>query len=388
MAFSTGVQTIVKCKVQTNSKLLTIVGCTGSGNKAEIIGKTFTATKLKNFNVGDTVYAKVVVNPKRIHTLKIEVEPNFGTLKEQFDANQSVEEIESVEEIGPKVVTGEEKVLEDYFFVDDEVAEIFGAVSNSLQHHPELAQKILVVGESGYGKTSIAQRFAEKAKMDCIRMNCATIRDPEEWFGYREVIDGDIVFTPSAFINAVTKGNCVVIFDEINRIESWLTNTLFPLLDHDQKTVVYNQEFKVGPNVLFVGTANIGFKFSGTFAIDEAIKNRFDYVAKISPMPKKHEMKVLVSRIGIDFDEADQIVSIANQIRAKEDLDVTFSTRETLQVARALKSGLSIRSALQHTIISSSHIEGNQKVFKELTDLVNSTHGTWSAESKMKFDFN
>ena len=149
-------------------------------------------------------------------------------------------------------------------------------------------------------------------------MNCATIRDPEEWFGFREAKDGSTVFIRSQFAKIIEAGNAVVVLDEFNRLEPWLHNTLFPLLDDDGATVVHDERFAIGEGVIVVGTINSGYKYTGTFELDEALMNRFEFILEVGPMPHAQEVQVLTKRTGVDAATAEQIVKMSNTLRQQE----------------------------------------------------------------------
>ena len=363
------------------------------------VGMTFSATKVSE-PIGTTIYMNLRIHSKRVHMINFQVEGRRGNLQQIFEDQLLAEkedlgllDVQTIEQDPVKVLdsilgidTNNNKGKEPHFFVSEENAEIFGIAAVKLKRQPKQAVKLLVIGDSGYGKTSMAQRFAKKNKMECVRMNCATVRDPEEWFGYRMAEAGTISFMKSNFISKVESGNCVVILDEFNRLEPWLTNSVFPLLDHDQKTNVFNQEFVVGPNVLWVATVNIGFQFAGTFQLDEAITNRFDMIAKVGDIPSSEEEKILMTTTDVSESEAKLIVSLANKIRSSKTIDIPVSIRTTLQIADLVASGATVRSALQHTVIMRTNINNNDKAQKILIDLINTEIGVYK-NSKLLFDF-
>lgn len=215
---------------------------------------------------------------------------------------------------------------------------------------------ILMVGPSGCGKTSIPTAFAKSVGMDVIRINCAAVRDPEEWFGYREAIDGSTEFVPTDFTKKVRQGNAIIILDEFNRVEPWLHNTLLPLLDHDRKTVVHNEEIKCGPNTIFVATMNLGASFTGTFMLDAAILNRFDAVINVENMDAKAEAKLLIDRTGVELAMAQRIVTILGALRHNElikNAGVDVSSRSALKVAKlAVGNLLDIRTAIGYVVLN------------------------------------
>ena len=255
------------------------------------------------------------------------------------------------------------------FYISDPVNEIYFFVDVMRKKSKgEATPKVMMVGPSGYGKTSIPRWYAEKAGLDYFRMNCATVRDPEEWFGQRTAKDGSIMFVKSPFIKAVEKGNCVIVLDEINRIETWLTNTIYPLLDDDKKTSFYDGvEVSVGKNVVFVGTMNFGHNYSGTFSLDAALANRFDFVCEVGNIPFEQEKEILLTRYPkLTAKESLEIVRTATEVRKLN--GVECSLRTTLMISSAVALGMSVRSAFQNCVVSRC---SNEIIKKQVIDVVN-----------------
>ena len=275
----------------------------------------------------------------------------------------------------PAVVTkGKDKGLLNGYYISDDTRKVFTTAHKMSSNNPDKAVKLMMVGPSGYGKTTVPKLFAEAAGMGFYRMNCATVRDPEEWFGYREAVDGSTKFFRSEFAKTIEAGNAVIVLDEFNRLEPWLHNTLFPLLDDDGKTVVHDEEFKIGPNVIVVGTINSGYRYTGTFELDEALLNRFEFIIEVGPMPKNEELKVLKARTGIDKDAARTIIRAANSLRS---LDVVSSTRTTLLVAQMVVNGLTIREAYQNSVVNRiPNDDSSYTLRKDVIDSLNLECGT------------
>jgi midasin (ATPase involved in ribosome maturation) len=262
------------------------------------------------------------------------------------------------------------------FYISPEAKMVMTTAHQMSLANPGRAVKIMMVGPTGSGKTTLPKLLAQVTGRNFLRMNCATIRDPEEWFGFREAKGGSTVFIPSAFSEAIAKGNLVLVLDEFNRLEPWLHNTLYPLLDDDGFTVVHDQRFEIGSNVLVVATINQGYKYTGTFELDEALTNRFHFTLELGHIPHKEEVSVLVSRTGIEEDIAVSIVKTANTLRAE---NVSCSTSRSIEVARMVVSGLAVREAFEFAVIRRiplDEVGGGQR--KQAIDMVNNRHGVFS----------
>lgn len=261
----------------------------------------------------------------------------------------------------------------DGYYISHDARLTFTTAKAMSDRNPERAVKLMMMGPSGYGKTTLPALFAERTGMRYLRMNCAGIRDPEEWFGYREAVEGSTVFVRSEFIKAAEEGNVVLVLDEFNRLEPWLHNTLFPLLDHDGKTVVHGEEFRLGPNVIVVGTINTGYRYTGTFELDEALLNRFELTLEVGPMPASAEELVLVKRTGCDPKVAKEIVKGAQVLRSS---GVVCSTRTTLLMANMVVAGMTLREAFESAVVRRTPVgEGGIGQRKQVLDLINNKVG-------------
>lgn len=257
------------------------------------------------------------------------------------------------------------------YHINEEARLNFSAAHAMSVKNPEKPVKMLITGPSGLGKTTLPELLAKVSGRGFLRMNCASVRDPEEWFGYREARDGSTVFIPSQFINRVKEGDVVIVLDEFNRVEPWLHNTIYPLLDDAAVTSIHDEEFRVGLNVIFVATINTGYMYTGTFELDFALQNRFDFVLEVKPMSPKEETKVLVERTGIAVNDAALITKVANILRES---DFNCSTRDTLRIASMCQTGLLVREAFETAFIKRIP---NGSLRKQAIDLINPHVGVY-----------
>ena len=240
---------------------------------------------------------------------------------------------------------------------------------------------LMMIGPSGYGKTSIPEQKAKDWGMEFLRWDCATVRDPEEFFGFRGAVDGstmddegETIFSESKFTEIVQRGNCVIVLDELNRIDPYISNILFPLLDHAGKTSVVGHDVVVGPNVIFFATVNLGFQFTGTFTMDTALVNRFTAKILVGALPKEIEMKVIRARSEVSITQAEVIVRLMDglrQLNEKGQLAIDASTRVSIQIAELVGCGLPLKAALKYVVVNGAS-EDEAKVIIDQVGFVTS----------------
>lgn len=279
-----------------------------------------------------------------------------------FDLEATIVEA-AVERVAIKraAITGDEKWC-DSFFVQDEERNAF-TMAKALSG--TIPSKVMIIGPSGYGKTSLPKAFAKQNHLSYVRFNVALVRDPEEFFGWRTVENGDVKFIPSEFTKAIVTGNAVVVLDELNRATPEMANALFPILDDDAKTVVFGHEIAVGPNVIIVATINVGYQFVGTFSIDQALLNRMDITLRVAPLPRAVEVQILLRRTGIDQDKAEKIVAICNRLRDLNNdgkIVVDASTRTSIRVAKFVVGGATYQDAFAWAVVNGVDIEERKEV--------------------------
>lgn len=240
------------------------------------------------------------------------------------------------------------------FFVSEDARQRFETAYRMLVKNPNKPVKMALSGDSGYGKTTLVENFADFVGLDFLRVNCASMRDVTSWFGEMVVEEKNgasiMQYVPSEFADYMTRGNCVICLDEFNRVQSDLHNSLFPLFDDSAKTTVYKMPFKVGPNVIFVATVNIGYQYGATFEIDMAMFNRFEIMHEVLPLPYNVETSLIMNRVpDIALEDVETIVRIATAIRDNE--LTTCSTRSTLSIARLVAHGMSIVQAFNTSLV-------------------------------------
>lgn len=219
--------------------------------------------------------------------------------------------------------------------IDLEIDAHLATYLKSVAVHPG-NHNLRLIGPTGCGKTSIGQWLAQETQRPNIIMDCAVIREPRDWFGYRTIRNGEIQWVDSAFVRMVETPNSIIILDELNRAPSAVLNGLFGLLDHRRECHVEERgkPVLVGHNTLFLATTNIGAKYIGAAPIDSAIRNRFTRVIEMTYLNPAAETRLLSRRVPtLTSHQTQALVEIAGTTRSKASAIDAISTRELLAVA-------------------------------------------------------
>ena len=220
---------------------------------------------------------------------------------------------------------------------------------------------LLVTGPAGSGKTEGVAHAVERVNaahgtdIGYLKMDCATITDPQKWFGRREVDAAGPRYEKSDFLLAVERGD-VILLDEITRLHPHLHNPVMAFLDGSNEVLLsdLNVTVKRHPQTVFIATANIGVQYGGTHRMDWAMRERFPFTLERSWPPAAIEADILTSHTGCDPKGAADLITIAGKTRTKfeaGELRSPISTRTLVAAAWLVASGMRVPEALEMTAV-------------------------------------
>lgn len=201
----------------------------------------------------------------------------------------------------------------------------------------KIGKNILIEGEVGVGKTTLARATASYFDTEFYRIDCSEETLPHNLVGYwdpplvisKGYSDESYIYGPLA--RAMKDGGCLFI-NEINRMPESTQNTLLTALDERILEVPKLTTLKAGNGFFTIATLNPTAHI-GVTALGEAIKDRFVWI-KLEYQTPEDEIKIIKQETNIDNDNEDKITSIAEKI--------ILNTRNHVSIRR----GSSIRGAI------------------------------------------
>lgn len=230
---------------------------------------------------------------------------------------------------------------------------------------------ILLIGEAGTGKTSIARFIAHKRKQGYTRISMTGYSTPDELIGSKSVKDGATYYENGILTKAMIDGH-IVVLDEINATPPDCLFILHSLLDDDKRLALPNGDI-IKPHKDFRFIATMNPDYEGTKGLNRALLDRFSIILSIDTLKPIAESKLLVKRTGIDKELADKMIVVAWSIRKAyvEQRTLSFcSTRTLLQWGELIKKGLPTEQAYKTAIINKAQNADDKKAFREFYSAV------------------
>lgn len=224
--------------------------------------------------------------------------------------------------------------------------------------------KIRLTGAAGCGKTSMAVQFAAKTKRPVVIIDCPTLREAKDLFGFKTADEKGIRWVYSLFVKAIKTPRMVVVLDEINRLSPMALNTLLPMADHRGQTFLDDsgEIIKVAGGVTMFATMNEGSQFTGTDQMDGAIADRFPDIIEVDYLDEAEESALLQRKHGLDAPRANKLALIAKTVRQKFKACEVYTRSLSTRLLENAASKLVVvgNSSLEFTIVNHFPDDGSK----------------------------
>jgi len=166
-------------------------------------------------------------------------------------------------------------------------------------HGAMRGNNIMLLGNSGCGKTLTASSLATALERPFFRFNMGAMQDARASLigNTHYATDKGTFFAGSEFIKAIQIPKAIILLDEYSRISHDAENIMLTVLDKDQRYIRIDEDpktpsIKVAPGVVFVATANVGIEYHATRELDRATTDRWSTIVELKLLSKAVEIKL------------------------------------------------------------------------------------------------
>lgn len=245
---------------------------------------------------------------------------------------------------------------------------IFGQDSNIklIELAAKTGKSILLIGDTGTGKTSAVQQVAKSNGKKCVRINLNGQSGTDEILGKTLLKDGNTYWVDGPLVKAAREGSWVLL-DEVNAATPEVLFSLHALLDDDRKiSLVEKDGEEVVPHVDFRFFASMNDStYAGTKDMNSAFMSRFPIITKWTYPSEPVEVEILTARTGITVETAARLVTMASILRKrfKEGcISYICSTRDLLSCGEMIGHGYDLKDAFECTILNRALDSEERKV--------------------------
>lgn len=201
---------------------------------------------------------------------------------------------------------------------------------------------LLLIGETGVGKTLSVRHLAHMTKNGFRRVNLNGMTTVDEFVGKLMINEKGTYWVNGILIEAMEAGDWLLI-DEINACLPEIAFCLHSLLDDDRMIVLSEFDGRIvrpDPNFRLFASMNPheNRRYGGTKPLNEALLDRFPVTIQMEYLPFDVEVEVTMRQSGNeDRDLVERMVRVANDVREamkNEKVFSTFSTRRLIDWAR------------------------------------------------------
>jgi cobaltochelatase CobS len=218
---------------------------------------------------------------------------------------------------------------------------------------------VLLIGETGVGKTQAVRFLAWKTNNGLRRVNLNGATTVDEFLGKLLINEQGTYWVDGVLVDAMQAGDWILL-DEINACLPEIAFCLHSLLDDDRMVVLTEHDGRIvrpHPDFRLFASMNPSEegRYGGTKMLNEALLDRFSMVIRMEYLPEQEEIEAVIAQSGNDDREVvTRMVRVANDVRQAihgEKIFGSFSTRRVIDWARMSKT-FDVRESAEFTILS------------------------------------
>ncbi len=201
---------------------------------------------------------------------------------------------------------------------------------------------VLLIGETGVGKTLSIRHLAHMTRNGFRRVNLNGMTTVDEFVGKLMINEKGTYWVNGILIDAMESGDWLLI-DEINACLPEIAFCLHSLLDDDRMIVLSEYDGRIvrpHPDFRLFASMNPheNRRYGGTKPLNEALLDRFPVTLLMEYLPFDVEVEVTMRQSGNEDQQLiERMVRVAHDVREamqNEKVFSTFSTRRLIDWAR------------------------------------------------------
>lgn len=234
----------------------------------------------------------------------------------------------------------------------------------------------LLIGPKGSAKTSVVTELSRVMGLPLHTFDFGGVKDAtSSLVGVHRLVEGSSIFDFAEFAIAI-QTKCVILIDEINRAKPEVGNMLLSCLDHrrylkaDTASSCEVRKIHVHKDCFFIATANIGSEYTGTYALDDALEDRFQPI-ELPYLTEEQESAYIEKTYELPTYDCTAIAKTMKTLRglhARGEVSKQLGTRTTIQIADMVADGYPLLVALESVLLplfeDSDTINGERSVVR------------------------
>jgi cobaltochelatase CobS len=218
---------------------------------------------------------------------------------------------------------------------------------------------VLLIGETGVGKTLAVRYLAWKTNNGLRRVNLNGATTVDEFLGKLLINEQGTYWVNGVLVDAMLSGDWILL-DEINACLPEIAFSLHSLLDDDRMVVLMEYDGRiVRPHANFRLFASMNpseeARYGGTKTLNEALLDRFPVVIRMDYLEEADEIEAVIAQSGNPSrDVVSRMVRVARDVRDaihNERVYGSFSTRRVIDWARMSRQ-FDVRESARYTVLS------------------------------------
>lgn len=244
---------------------------------------------------------------------------------------------------------------------------------------------VLLIGETGVGKTALIRYLASKTNNAFRRVNLNGQTSVDEFVGKTLLNKEGTYWIDGILTESLRKGYWLLL-DEINSALPEVLFVLHSLLDDDRYIVLSENKGEIvrpHPNFRLFCSMNPSGKYAGTKELNKAFLSRFPIIIKLGFPTGTIETKIIENYAKIKKSEIKNLVKMAQDLRKsyrKDEIEFICSTRDLINTAIIAKETGNLKNALNLAILGRCQDED----FKAVSTVVGLYFGTDDIPQRVK----